>query len=45
MMVTGMPKLFERWSPATGRFTLLGMALDGLDEVLAGLSGGASPEG
>ncbi|MEC7672495.1 MAG: adenylate/guanylate cyclase domain-containing protein [Actinomycetota bacterium] len=32
MMVTGMPKLFERWSPATGRFTLLGMALDGLDE-------------
>ncbi|MEM8708205.1 MAG: hypothetical protein AAGE98_17210, partial [Actinomycetota bacterium] len=32
MMITGTPEVPDRWSPATGRFTLLGIALDGLDD-------------
>ncbi|MEM8705695.1 MAG: hypothetical protein AAGE98_04515 [Actinomycetota bacterium] len=45
MMVTGTPALFERWSPTTGRFTLLGLALDGLDdEAMHVLAGEIAPQ-
>ncbi|MEM9519982.1 MAG: adenylate/guanylate cyclase domain-containing protein [Actinomycetota bacterium] len=37
VLVTGTPALFERWTPRQGRFNLLSLSLDGLDEAAMNL--------